>query len=72
VGTADCSAALRNDKQEEQANANADPPFDFAQGRLYGDDNQKNKGTTRKTEAEVKSGEGDGLLSAWFPLEDEL
>jgi hypothetical protein len=25
----------------KKAKATADPPFDFAQGRLFGDDNQK-------------------------------
>ena len=46
--TADSSAPLRNDKQKRLAKATADPPFDFAQGRLFGDDNKKgkNNGTT--------------------------
>jgi FKBP-type peptidyl-prolyl cis-trans isomerase len=31
-------------KAKARARAEADPPFGFAQGRLFGDDNQKGKG----------------------------
>jgi hypothetical protein len=31
-------------KRTGNGSATADPPFDFAQGRLFGDDNKKAKG----------------------------
>jgi hypothetical protein len=33
-----------------KAKANADPPFDFAQGRLFGDDNKKNNSNGKDEE----------------------
>jgi hypothetical protein len=54
--------------------AKADPPFDFAQGRLCGDDKQKNKEsekakamarmTRRNGKKQQKTG-ANGLGSAW-------
>jgi hypothetical protein len=35
--------AFRVAKSTATATTNADPPFDFAQGRLFGDDNKKGK-----------------------------
>jgi hypothetical protein len=32
---------------DAEARGEADPPFDFAQGRLFGDDNQKGKGKSK-------------------------
>jgi hypothetical protein len=70
-GEADFSTALRSGRNDgslglglrERAGAIADPPFDFAQGRLFGDDNQKDNSrsfgdATRKTIATA-----DPLLS---------
>jgi hypothetical protein len=51
------------------ARTTADPPFDFAQGRLFGDDNQKGKANAKakvkakqKTKAKTKYG-GSSLRS---------
>jgi hypothetical protein len=41
---------------EARARATADPPFDFAQGRLFGDDNKKSY-SNEKTGNSVKAGE---------------
>jgi hypothetical protein len=37
-----------------QSKATADPPFEFAQGRLFGDDNKKSK-SRGKTKAKAKA-----------------
>jgi hypothetical protein len=34
---------VQGQDDDEKAKANADPPFDFAQGRLFGDDNKRGK-----------------------------
>ena len=45
---ADFSAALRNDKQKQAtAKTDADSPFDFTQGRLFGDDNKRARARTK-------------------------
>jgi hypothetical protein len=40
--------AVRFGVEGATANANADPPFGFAQGRLFGDDNQKGNSTAKQ------------------------
>ncbi len=50
--------AVRFGVEGATANANADPPFGFAQGRLFGDDNQKATQLNCKARAKTKADAG--------------
>ena len=51
---------------------NADPPFDFAQGRLFGDDNQKGKDNGKcKMRGSLHCAAHDETVSS-FGRDDEL